>query len=141
MIGLLKGVVAAGKWLLGSSDGAKTAIDAVKGVGSFIDEQNFTEQEKAQLNEKLIEAYGKAMDKTVDESTGRSKARRELSLLIIRWWLGIMTLSGALRPINPDWADYWWQIATHDNVGYLVLGIGAFFWSAHILRAAPRGKK
>ena len=138
---LLSGIVTAGKWLLGSSDGAKTAIDAVKGVGSFIDEQKFTEQEKARFNERLIEAYGKAMDMTVEESTGRSKSRRQLSLLVIRWWLAVLTLSGVLRPINLDWAAYWWRIATYDTVTYLVLGIGAFFWGAHILRATPGGKK
>ena len=123
----------AGSWLLGGSDNSK-GFEIVKGVGSWIDEQQFTDQEKAEDLMQCAVHYGEYMKTTIDENTERSRTRRALAQMILRWWLMMLTFSGFLYKVSPEWSAYIFKIATYEHVCYLVLGIGAFFWGSHLAR-------
>ena len=109
-------------------------MEVIKGVGSWIDEQQFTEQEKAENAAARAEAYSKFMQQTIDENSERSRTRRSLALLVLRWWVSLLTLSGILYKFDQGWSEYIFKIATYQDVAFLVLGIGAFFWGSHLLR-------
>lgn len=127
-----------GSFLLGggSSKGADNVMKVASGVGGWIDGMNFTEQEKAEYNGKMIEAAGKFMEQTVGENTERSITRRQLALLVIRFELILLSLVVVLYKFDPEYAKFIYTIATTDPMNYLVLGIGAFFFMAHIVRAS-----
>lgn len=137
-MGFFSALKSVGSWLVGSSG---NGMDVVKGVGSWIDEQQWTEQEQAEWTTKRVELFSKFLDQTIKENSERSRTRRSLSLLFIRWWLLMMTFSGLLYPINQQWSKYIWQIVSYEYVVYFALGIGAFFWGAHIVRGTKFAKE
>ena len=122
-------------FLSGSSgDGASNVMKVASGIGGWIDKGKFTDQEKAEFNAAIIPHFQKFMDSTVNENTQRSKSRREIALLVIRWELVMLTVSALLFKFDPIWAKYVFDIATLEVIVYLVLGIGAFFFGAHLIR-------
>ena len=129
---ILTGIKAVGNWFLGGS--SDKGMEVIKGVGSWIDEQQFTEQEKADNAAARAEAYSKFMQQTIDENSERSRTRRSLALLVLRWWIFLLTLSAILYKVDQAWSAYIFKIATYQDVAFLVLGIGAFFWGSHLLR-------
>ena len=125
-------LVGGGKALLGGQ--SSSGMDVIKGVGGWIDEQEFTDQEKTVDSMKRAELYGKFFAQTVSENSERSRTRRALALLVIRWWLFMLTASAALYTLNQPWSEYLFKIATSTPVGVLVAGIGGFFFATHLLR-------
>ena len=123
---ILAGIKAFGGWFLGQSDNSK-GMEIVKGVGGWIDGQQFTEQEQAQK-------YGEWFSKTVDENTDRSRTRRALALMIIRYWFCLLTAAIIVWPVNPTYAEFILAIALGAAMASLVLGVGAFFFGSHLLR-------
>ena len=118
----------------GSGDGASNVMKVASGIGNWIDKGKFTDQEKAEFNAAIIPQFQKFMDSTVAENTQRSKSRREIALLVIRWELIMLTVSAVLFKLDPVWAKYVFDIATLEVIVYLVLGIGGFFFGAHLIR-------
>lgn len=136
---IFKGIFSGVKEIFGfGSDGPTTGADNVMkvatGIGNWIDNNKYTDQEKATNDLKLTEHFGTFMKNSVDENSARSRARRDISLLVIRWYLAMLTLSAILFKIDADWSKYVYKIATAEGITYLVWGIGAFFFGAHIVR-------
>ena len=131
-MGILSGLKVVGSWFIGGS--GEKGMEVIKGVGSWIDEQQYTDQEKAESAAARAESYAKFMQQTIDENSERSRTRRSLALLILRWWISLLTLSAILYKVDQSWSAYIFKIATYQDVAFLVLGIGAFFWGSHLLR-------
>ena len=131
-MGIIAGIKAVGNWFLGGS--SDKGMEVIKGVGTWIDEQQFTEQEKAENAAARAEAYSKFMQQTIDENSERSRTRRSLAMLLMKWWVFLLTMSGILYKIDPLWSEYIFKIATYNGVVILIGGIGAFFWGSHLLR-------
>lgn len=132
----------------GGSDGANNVMTVAKGIGGFIDEQKFTEQEKAEYVAKIMPAFQTYMDSTVSENTQRSITRREIAIWVIRnWvimlWVGIVAygLELVISATNHEFSAFVLAIVTLSTVEYLVLGVGAFFFGAHIIRTGMEGIK
>jgi len=135
-MGIWTGIKAVGTFLAGGSGGSgSNGMEIVKGVGGWIDEQKFTDQEKAEDTMRKAELFGGFLAQTINENSERSRTRRALALLIIRWWLIMLTASAVVFKVDPVWAEYLYKTATHAAVGGLVLGIGAFFFGTHLVRA------
>ena len=139
---LLSGLWAGAKMVLGFSGASKGSDNVMKiasGVGNFIDEQNLTDEEAAVLRMKTAEQYGKFMESTVDENSERSITRRELAIWIIRVELASLMLYGILASFELPAAEVWWNISTDSPLSVLTLGVGAFFFGTHLVRAT-KGK-
>ena len=119
-----------------SSNGADNVMTVAKGVGNWIDEQQFTPEERAKYNAELVQSYAGFLAQTADENTERSRTRRAIALVIIRWWLLMLTVSMVVWKFDAGWADYMLAILLGAAVSGLVLGVGAFFFGVHILRAS-----
>lgn len=132
-MGIWKGIKTAAKWFVGGS--SENGMDVVKGVGTWIDERKFTEEEKAKFQLEAAKHYGDYLRQTMDENSERSRTRRALALLVIRWWLLMLTFSACLYPINALWSEYVFKIASMGSVGLLVAGVGGFFFGTHLLRS------
>ena len=122
-------------------DKSKVIDGAVKLIGDvtgMIDDSKFKPEEKARFQVGMADATAEFVKSTLSENTERSRTRRELAILIIRFELLILTASVILFKIDKPLADYLYKIATNDPINYLVLGVGAFFFGAHIVRAMQK---
>ena len=132
---LFKAIGAGFKAVFGvGQHGSDNVMKVASGIGGWIDGQQFTEQEKAQFNVKMVEQFSGYMESTCNENTERSRTRREIAIWVIRFEVFLLSFSLFSRPFNVEWSDFAFAIATTDPLNYLVLGIGAFFFGAHILR-------
>ena len=138
----------------GSQNGVDRVMDVATGIGVFIDEQQFTPEEKAKYHkETTIPAFQAFMDSTVGESTQRSETRRSLAISIIQnWflmlWVSVVSFAAELAVeaatgIESDHSlsAFVLGVATIAQLLYLVLGVGAFFFGAHINRDMPWARK
>jgi len=140
-MGLLTGLFTGVKTLLGFSGASKGADNVMKvasGIGNWIDEQKLTDEERLNFQGKMIEHYGVFMQSTVGENTQRSITRRELAIWIIRVELVCLMLYGILASFGLKAADVWWKISVDSPLGLLTLGVGAFFFGTHLVRAATK---
>lgn len=111
--------------------------DSVRGVGGWIDEQQFTDQEKAEMNMKLVENYAVFMENTMKENTERSRTRRNLAIWIIRTFIYLLITSVIFEAMgNPHMAEFVFKIMTSNPYALLVGGVGAFFFGTHLIREA-----
>jgi hypothetical protein len=136
---LLSGIWAGAKVLLGFSGANKGADNVMKiagSVGQFIDEQNFTEEESHEHKLRLATAYVDYLDAAKDENTQRSITRREIAIWIIRVELLTLMLYGVLASAGIEAAKVWKEISFDSPLSLLTLGVGAFFFGTHLLRAA-----
>ena len=117
-------------------DGQNNLMKAATGVGKWIDEQQFTDQEKAQFNAELVKHYSAFMENTVKENSQRSRTRRDLAMWIIKTEIFLLLGSAALFKLDAEYAAYLYKIATNSPLDYLVLGVGAFFFGAHLVRTS-----
>ena len=122
----------------GGQDGQSNVMKAASGIGNWIDEQKFTEQEKAAYNAELIGHYSEYMKSTVSENSQRSRTRRDIALWVIKVEIFLLLGSAAVFKFDEPMAKYLYQIATDSPMGYLTLGVGAFFFGAHLVRAAKQ---
>lgn len=135
---LLGGLFSGVKALLGvgGGDGASNVMKVASGIGGWIDNNKFTDQEKAKHKAALIPHFQKFMDSTVSENSARSQTRREVAIWIIRTEIFLLIISGLLYRFDAGWAEYIYKICTDSPLGLLTLGVGAFFFGTHLVRAA-----
>lgn len=124
----------------GGQKGSDNVMKAASGIGSWIDEQKFTDQERATYNAEMVGKFGDYLKNTIDENTERSRSRRDIALWVIRFEIFLLGFSVLAFKFDEPWAAYAFKVATSHPLNYLVLGIGAFFFGAHIVRTY-QGKK
>lgn len=116
-------------------DGTNNVMKVASGIGGWIDEQKFTDQEKAEYSAKMIGHYSDFMESTVKENTQRSITRRNIAIWVIRTEIFMLAASAILYRLDAELSEYIYKIATTTPMDYLVLGIGAFFFGSHLVRA------
>ena len=133
---LLKGVISGVKAVFGvGQNGTDNVMKVATGIGSWIDEQQFTPQEKAKYSKETAQQFQTFMESTVKENTQRSITRRSLAIWIIRTWIALLIASILAYVFGyAEAAEYIWRVVTYATLDYLVLGVGAFFFGAHIIR-------
>ena len=130
MWSFIKGVFGAGQ------NGSDNVMKVASGIGGWIDGLKLTDQEKQEFQGEMAKHYSDFMASTVSENTERSRTRRDIALWIIKLEAFFLVFSLVAFKLDPAWAKYAYQIATDSPWGYLTLGVGAFFFGAHLVRAA-----
>jgi hypothetical protein len=133
---ILKGIISGVKAVFGANqDGASNVMRVATGVGNWIDEQQFTPEEKAKYSAETAQQFQAFMDSTIKENTQRSITRRSLAIWVIRTWIMLLFASIIAQLFGMTGAaEYIWKVATYSTFDYLVLGVGGFFFGAHIIR-------
>lgn len=125
-----------------SSDNVLNKKDGhIANVGKWIGNLNFTAEEIAEMDAETAAGVRKFAIDTLNENTERSKTRRDLAIFIVKYYALLLFLSGVTFPFNADWSAFWLKIAVETNIGWLVLGVGGFFWGTHTLRSYKNGGK
>ena len=124
--------------LFGTAAGASTAVDlaadSVRGVGKWIDEQKFTEQEKAEQYLKAADMYIEMLKTVQAESGIRSVTRRIMAWAILCVFLFLVLYGIAWYRFDPGYAEFILTVATESMLGELTLGVSVFYFGAHLLR-------
>jgi len=109
-------------------------------VGGWIGNQQFTEQERANLDASTITSIQKFVVDTLSENTDRSKARREIAVFFIKFYSIMLFMTGMTYPIDPKWSMVWFNLATSLSVGGLVAAISTFFFGSHLVARYQESK-
>lgn len=119
-----------------ASEGVKFAQSAAKGIGSFIDEQKFTGQEKAEMNLETGKMMIGLIQSTQNENSVRSITRRYLAwgvTMFVLFWASIgmvFSIYGKQEIVNNMIA-----VAEAYNIGWGFSGVLAFYFAANLVRA------
>ena len=124
---------------------AENIFDKDKGLltqfGSWIGNSNFTEEDKAEMNRDLAKGVQDFAVATLEENTDRSKARRQIAQDVIRFYILLVFMCGITYPVSSDWSKVWLSLASLPALGGLVVGVGVFFFGAHMHRSHIGKKK
>jgi len=130
------------KFILGSPKTLDDIFDKDTGhlakLGGWIGNWNFTDQEKANMNVDIAKGVQKFAVDTLSENTERSKARREIALLVIKFFLGLIFWGCLVYPFNPEWSKVILMVATSGSLGGLVAGVSLFFFGIHLQRSMKK---
>lgn len=91
-------------------------------VGSWINEQNLTDEEVILHNAKTITSVQEFVKATLDESTHRSRSRRYIAKIWIEVQLGIVLVMCIAAPWNLKLAEFYFNLATSS---LMAMGTGA----------------
>ena len=108
--------------------------------GGWIDRSGFTDQEKASMSAETYKDIRAFVIDTLEESTDRSKTRRDIATLTIKFFLLMLFMCGMTYPIDPEWSAIWFDLATSLSVGGLVTAISIFFFGSHTMAKHQKGK-
>lgn len=104
-------------------------------VGSFIGNQNYTDEERAEAHTKSVESLSQFVKETLSESTVRSKTRRAIAIMWIRVELFLVLMTCIVAPFNMPLAVFYWSVASSELMFWSTMSILAFFFGAHMLRS------
>lgn len=102
-------------------------------MGGWVGNFNFTDEERSEMNKKLIDNCSEFVYKTMGESTVRSKARRALALLWVRVHLSMIVGVMLVAYFNMELAKFYFSIVFGPLMVSSTLGIMAFFFGSHML--------
>lgn len=110
-------------------------------AGGWIGNMHFTEEERAELNAKMVTGVQKFVVDTLSENTDRSKARREVAVFTIKLYGLCLFMAGMTYPVEPEWSKVWFSIATSAGLSGLVISISVFFFGSHAMAKYQAGKE
>jgi hypothetical protein len=108
--------------------------------GGWIGNSQFTSEERAEMSFENAKAVRKFVVDTLAESTDRSRSRRSIAELVIKFFLLVLFMSGMVYPINNEWSTTLFNIATSWTLGGLVSAISIFFFGSHAVAKYQEGK-
>ena len=118
------------------ADSAKTfAQTAVEGVGSWIDEQNYTPEEKAKALAEAATTHLKLIEATANENSSRSITRRVMAWAIVGFsvvWASVGMLFAIFN--RPDTVQRMVEVAEAFNLGIAFVTVVGFYFGVSLLR-------
>ncbi len=116
------------------NSGVSNAMTVAKDIGSFIDEQKFTDEEKSVANAKALDQVLEAVKLTRDENSTRSITRRVLAWMImgsfiLSFWIAIIQ-----KILFDKSTKDVLQIVEAFGIGNLSLAVGSFYFMASLIR-------
>ena len=131
-------------WLFGGSSTAEKVIDtataSVRGIGNWIDEQQFTEEEKAAYREKAFEQHMRFMEITRQENGIRSVTRRVMSWAIVATVLFLVLLATGFSIAGQEHVvGSIVEVASKFWMGESFLAVIAFYFGLQAIRANKGG--
>lgn len=102
-------------------------------AGGWIDGLHYSDQEKAEINQQMVEGAVKFVTDTLPENSTRSQSRRDIANLWIKAELGLILLSAIARPWSPDIAAFYWQMATSELMFWGTISVLTFFFGPYMV--------
>jgi hypothetical protein len=141
-VGWLKSI---GSFITGGSQVSRDIFDKdgghLKTFGAFVGNLRFTKEDMAEMDAETAVGVRKFAIDTLAENTERSKTRRDLAIFIIKYYAMLLFIAGILYKVDPEWSAFWFKLATETELGWLVMGVGLFFWGTHTIRSTMKAEK
>lgn len=102
-------------------------------VGGWIGNMNYTAEERAEMNKTMADGATKFVVDTLSENTVRSKARRDIAILWIKFELLIIFMSAVIAPFNMEVAKFWLSLAFSELMFWGTMSVLAFFFGPYML--------
>jgi hypothetical protein len=126
--------------LFGKPDKAlDIAEKATSGIAAGIDKMFFTNEEKAEAAQKVMDTHLKMIEATASENTVRSKTRRYLALMIIGTFLYLLVFGAMIFRFDPGWAKH--SLGCAKSLSPMAFAIGVFYFGYYGIKSLLAGKK
>jgi len=102
-------------------------------VGGWIGGMNFTAEERAEMNARMVEGVSSFVKMTLSENTERSITRRAVAIMWIKAQLAMLFIVFLVAPFDMELAKFYLSIAFGTVMVGGTLSIIAFFFGAHML--------
>lgn len=102
-------------------------------VGGWIGNMNFTDEERAKMNAKMVEGVSSFVKMTLSENTERSITRRAVAVTWIKAQLAMIFITMMVAPLDMEMAKFYFSIAFGTLMISGTLAIIGFFFGAHML--------
>lgn len=126
-------------WLFGGSKTAEKSLDivdtSIKGIGSWIDNKDFTPEEKAKMHAEAVKTHLKLVEATSQENSVRSVTRRYLAWGIT-FFILIWSSIGIAFAIAGRYQTVEWIISVVNafHLGMSFLAVIGFYFGVQLLR-------
>lgn len=129
-------------WFSGLFGGSETALktldivdSSLSGIGAWIDEKDFTPEEKSKALAVAVKDHLELVKSTVNENSGRSVTRRWLACGIVTWVL-LHTTAAIILAVTgfKDQADMVFTAIVSVGGNMLLLAIVGFYFGVQFLR-------
>jgi hypothetical protein len=113
--------------IFGDKDIANKAVDGAIGG---LDKMFFTQEEKAEANQKLSEWYLKYLEATQPQNL----ARRFIALIVVGLWALLIVLGVAVKYFSDSYANYVFEVLGEIVMNPFLMIMG-FYFLTHAVRA------
>ncbi len=125
--------------VFGGGDAASKAIDiagsSIKGIGSWIDNSNYTDQEKAATLDNRVAAHLKLVELANKENSIRSVTRRYMAWAIVGFTLVWASIGMVLAIFGAkDRVSAMLEVAAAFQLGNAFVAVAAFYFGVQFFR-------
>jgi len=117
----------------------KGVIGLVRDIRGMVDDKNFTDEERARMNMKLVDSLADFAKDTLNESTDRSKARRSIAEVSIYFFYSLVVVLIVLWKFDSEWYEAAKSLIVAFQLPFAFIAIIGFFFGAHLIRSAKSG--
>jgi hypothetical protein len=122
-------------WFIGTPKVVEAVTDAatavVKTGTSMLDNAFYTDQEKAENQQKMIGVWLKLQELLANDSGVSAIARRAVAFLVTCTFCGILLFAVAIWKFNKEWAQFALDVATKTYLGEAFLAVMIFFFGMY----------
>jgi len=123
------------------STGIDLVNDSVRGVGTWIDDLNLTEEEKVKYRQQMTKSLNEFIEQRLKESGAQTISRRILAWGIMGTFLVFFVFGAVAWFFDPAWSVFLLKWVNQTGMYWLVLSVGSFYFGTHMLRTIFESKK
>jgi uncharacterized protein YjfI (DUF2170 family) len=107
---------------------ADTAANVVTTGATMIDKAFYTDQEKAENNNKLVEMWLKLQSLIANDTGISAVARRGVAYIIMGTFCFLILFACVIWRFDAKWAEFILKTVVDTDLAYLALTVGFFFY-------------
>ena len=123
-------------WFGAGDKAVGAAVDTVGDIRSALDVLFLTEEEKIQYKQKGMDQFLEFQKLNAEQNSERSKARREIALLIIQAQALQLFVIGTAWLFNKEWAEFMLKLNTALKFGTAFFAVIVFYFGYYGVQGA-----
>ena len=115
-------------WFKAGDKAAGAAVDTIGDIRSAIDVLILTPEEKIQYDQKGMDQFLEFQKLNQEQNSERSKARRDIALLIVQTQALQLSVIGTAWVFNKEWADFLLKLNMALKFGVAFVAVVCFYF-------------
>lgn len=132
-------------WFTGGTKVVDDVFDKDKGliaqVGGWIGNMNLTDEEVMEANSKTVSTVQDFVEKTLDENSERSRSRRDIANLIVKFYILWLGVAFGVYPLAPKYSAFILEGLSGLAIGGAFTAVVIFHFGSHGLAKYKNIKK